>query len=74
MAKNNYIHFSPVYFMHLCWDKQVLKWLPKTIHVSSGLFYYNSNLYEPDINSIKDSEEQLSEKVTCDLCFFKTLF
>ena len=55
MAKNNqYIYtrtikpavtlfiFCPFYFMHLCCDKQVIKWLPKPIHVSSGLFYYNS--------------------------------
>ena len=58
--------FCPVYFMHLCCDKQVIKWLPKPIHVSSGLFYYNSNSHEPDINSIKDSEKKLSEKV----CFW----
>ena len=63
--------FRPVYFMHLCCDKQVIKWLPKPIHVSSGLFYYNSNSYEPDINSIKDSEEQLSEKVCFWLVFLQ---
>ena len=25
--------------MHLCCDKEVIKWLPKPIHVYSGLFY-----------------------------------
>ena len=34
--------FCPVYFVHLCCDKQVIKWLLKPIHVVSGLFYYSS--------------------------------
>ena len=34
--------FFPVYYVHFCCDKQVIKWLLKPIHVVSGLFYYSS--------------------------------
>ena len=45
------------------------------IHVgNSGNIKFLKNSYQPDINSIKDNEEQLSEEVFFDLCFFKTLF